>query len=360
MNEEDGGEKEHDASQKKLDDARAKGQIVKSTELAIAAGYGGMVLAASGFGAASLKGFGDRASVMLDQADSLAPLLLNGGSALAAALIGPVLLELTPFFLVPIICVFAVLLAQRALVFAPEKIAPKLSRINPIANAAQKFGADGLFEFAKNTAKLVLVSVLLGFFLTSRLPRALFAQALAPSLVVSELLRLIVEFLFIVLLMIGALGGIDYLWQHFAHLRRNRMSRQEIVDEMKQSDGDPHVKSQRRQKAQAIALNQMLAAVPKADVVIVNPTHYAVALRWNRTSRRAPVCVAKGVDEVATRIRQAAATAGVPVHSDPVTARAIYAGVDIGHEVTPEHYAPVAAAIRFAERMRKRAKDRRG
>jgi len=257
------------------------------------------------------------------------------------------------------VAVLAVLIGQRALTFAPEKIAPKLSRINPVANARQKFGAEGLFEFARNTVKLVMVSMLLGFFLSSRLPRALFAQSLAPGLVTSELLRLIVEFLAIVLLLTGVFGAIDYLWQRFAHLRRNRMSRQEVIDENKQSEGDPHMRGQRRQRAQAIALDQMLGAVPKADVVIVNPTHFAVALRWNRASRRAPICVAKGVDEVAARIREAAAVAGVPIHSDPVTARAIYASVDIGHEVTPEFYAPVAAAIRFAERMRKRAGERK-
>jgi flagellar biosynthetic protein FlhB len=104
----------------------------------------------------------------------------------------------------------------------------------------------------------------------------------------------------------------------------------------------------------------MLADVPKADVVIVNPTHYAVALRWDRESRRAPVCVAKGVDEVAARIREAAAMAGVPVRSDPPTARALHASVEIGREILPEHYAPVAAAIRFAEKMRRRARERRG
>lgn len=356
MSEEDSGEKEHDASQKKLDDARAKGQVVKSAELAIAAGYGGLVLAAAGFGTTSLKGFGDSAAVLLDRADSLSTQLLAGGSGIALSLAAPLLIPLLPFFLLPLIAVLAALFAQRALVFAPDKIAPKLSRINPIANARQKFGADGLFEFAKNTIKLLLVSLLLGFFLSSRLPRALFAQGLAPGLVTSELLRLIVEFLTIVLVLTGALGAIDYLWQHFAHLRRNRMSRQEVIDEHKQSEGDPQMRGQRRQRAQAIALNQMLAVVPKADVVIVNPTHFAVALRWNRASRRAPVCVAKGVDEIAARIREAAAAAGVPIHSDPVTARAIYAGVDIGQEVTPEFYAPVAAAIRFAERMRKRAR----
>jgi flagellar biosynthetic protein FlhB len=178
-----------------------------------------------------------------------------------------------------------------------------------------------------------------------------------PGPAVVELLNLIVEFLFLVLVVTGAMGALDYLWQHFEHLRRNRMSRQELMDELKQSEGDPHVRQQRRNKAQAIATNRMLADVPKADVVIVNPTHYAVALRWNRASGRAPICVAKGVDEIAARIRELAAIEGVPIHSDPATARALHASVEIGREILPQHYAPVAAAIRFAERMRRRARN---
>ena len=105
-------------------------------------------------------------------------------------------------------------------------------------------------------------------------------------------------------------------------------------------------------------MNRMMADVPTADVVVVNPTHYAVALKWNRTPGAAPVCVAKGVDEVAASIREAANLAGVPLHHDPPTARALHATTDLGQEISEEHYRAVAAAIRFAEQMRKRAKGR--
>ena len=127
-------------------------------------------------------------------------------------------------------------------------------------------------------------------------------------------------------------------------------------EEAKQSEGDPHMKAQRRSRAEAIATNRMLLDVPKADVVIVNPTHYAVALKWSRTRGSAPVCVAKGEDELALRIREIAATARMPVHADPPTARALHATVAIGREIAPEHYRAVAAAIRFADRMRKAAR----
>ena len=154
------------------------------------------------------------------------------------------------------------------------------------------------------------------------------------------------------------IAGVDLVWQRFDHARRLRMSYQDLREEARQSEGDPHMKAQRRSRAEAIATNRMLLDVPKADVVIVNPTHYAVALKWSRAKGSAPVCVAKGEDEVALRIREVAATAGVPVHSDPPTARALHATVEIGREIAPEHYRAVAAAIRFADRMRQAARAR--
>lgn len=360
MSEDDSGEKEHEATQKKLDDARRRGEVVRSAELAIAAGYGGLLVAATAGGAQALRRLGDHGAAMIDRAESLSSLLLGGGSAAAGGLLLSAILPALPFFAVPAVAVLGVILAQRALIFAPEKLGPRLSRIDPIANAKQKFGRGGLFEFAKSTVKLVVISLLLGAFLAARLPRTLMSQGLDPGLVVAELARMIVEFLFLVFLVSGATGALDYLWQRAEHLRKNRMSRQELMDELKQSEGNPHVRGQRRQRAEAIAMNRMLADVPKADVVIVNPTHYAVALRWDRMSGRAPVCVAKGMDEIAARIREAAATAGVPIRSDPATARALHGSVEIGREILPEHYGPVAAAIRFAEKMRRRARERRG
>ena len=170
--------------------------------------------------------------------------------------------------------------------------------------------------------------------------------------------RLVLEFLFIVVLIQLALGGVDYLWQVFRHRQRNRMSRKEMMDEFKDSEGDPHLKSARRQRAQEVATNRMLTDVASANVVVVNPTHYAVALKWDRSKGGAPVCVAKGVDEIARKIRERAAEHGVPIHSDPPTARAIHATVEIGQEIRVEHYRAVAAAIRFAEAMRRRVRRR--
>ncbi len=358
--EDDTQEKEFEPTQHKLDEARKRGEVVKSADLLVAAGYGGLLLVGLSIGAPTIVSFSTGAMVLLDQAESLAPLFLSGETGLAGGLIGGTFLAIAPWFVGPAVLVLATIFAQRALVFAPDKLMPKLSRISPLTNLGNKFGREGLFEFAKSTVKLAVISGLLGVFLFDNLPPMLGTIYLSPAMVSAVLMGMIGDFLFLVLIIAGSIGAIDYLWQHSQFIRRNRMSRQEMMDEMKRSEGDPQVKQQRRQRAYDIASNRMLAEVPKADVVIVNPTHYAVALKWDRASGRAPVCVAKGVDEVAARIREAAMAAGVPLHSDPPTARALHAAVDLGKEIQPAHYRAVAAAVRFAEKMRQRARARRG
>ncbi|MFZ1663644.1 MAG: flagellar type III secretion system protein FlhB [Paracoccaceae bacterium] len=349
-------DKEHEPSQKKLDEARARGDIPSSADLTAALAVTGLWLTLQTFGASSMVNSASVAKSYLGQtiAESASEGGLSGSRLLGwgSAFIAP----LVPFFAVPALAALAGIFAQRNLVFAPEKIAPKLARLSPIRNAKNRFGSSGLVEFLKNLIKLLLVAWLVGWFLFSHLPEIVVSMQL-PAVSVSALLaQLLVEFLALCAVIGLTIGGADFLWQQFDHRRRNRMSRQEMMDEFRESEGDPHMKGQRRQRAQAIALSRMLLDVPNADVVLVNPTHYAVALKWNRKSRRAPVCVAKGVDEVATRIRALASQAGVPIHSDPPTARALYAAIDIGKEIRPEYYAPVAAAIRYAEKMRQRAR----
>ena len=358
MSGEDQADKEHEASQQKLDQARKDGDIPRSVDLQTAAATGGFLLALFSLGAWAVTRAGTAGMVVLDQADRLSTLVASGGGAPIAGMIltlaGPPLALL----LVAPVLVLALLFATRGIVFAPSKLAPKLSRISVIAAAKQKFGIDGLVEFGKSTVKLGIVSLILYTFLAGRLEEILASLYLTPAMSAALMARLVLEFLFIVVLIQLALGGVDYLWQVFRHRQRNRMSRKEMMDEFKDSEGDPHLKSARRQRAQEVATNRMLTDVASANVVVVNPTHYAVALKWDRSKGGAPVCVAKGVDEIARKIRERAAEHGVPIHSDPPTARAIHATVEIGQEIRVEHYRAVAAAIRFAEAMRRRVRRR--
>ena len=356
MSEEEAAEKEYEPTEQKLDAARRKGDLVRSSEIAVAAVYGGFLLAILALGALSLRQFATRAMVMLEQADTLSHNIFAGGTSLGMGAVFSVLTPVAPFLLAPMIAALIAFWAQRAIILAPEKLTPKLSRINPMANAAQKFGRNGLFEFFKSTVKLGVISIVLGFYLRAQYDIILSSQRVSPGQSSSALFQMIIEFLALVTAIAAIMGALDYFWQRAEFLRRNRMSRKELTDEMKQSEGDPHLKGQRRQRGFEIAMGQSVAKAAEADVIIVNPTHFAVALKWDRATGQAPVCLTKGVDEIAARIREIAAENAVPIHSDPPTARALFATIEVGDEIRPEHYKPVAAAIRFAEKMRKRAR----
>lgn len=353
----DNEDKQHEATQKKLDDARKKGEVPRSADLTTAASYAGLLIAAMAIGTNSLKGLGTDLAGVMARADSFATdVFAGGGTVFAGSLIMSVAGRLVPWALIPALGVILTVIATRSFVVAPEKLQPKLNRISPISNAKNKFGRSGLFEFAKSFTKLMIYSIILGVFLWNKMPTVMSTIGLSPAMVTVVLLELCVQFFALVLLVAIVLGGIDFMWQYQEHLRKNRMSHKELMDEAKQNEGDPHMKQQRRQKGYEIAMSQGIQDVPDADVVIVNPTHYAVALKWSRLPGEAPICVAKGVDEVAARIREVAAESGVPIHRDPPTARSLHALVDIGQEIHAEHYQAVAAAIRFAEKMRAKAK----
>lgn len=356
MSDEDQDDKTHEPSQKRLEDARNRGEIAKSADLSAAASYAGLWLAIVVLGGSVVQAFGTAGIAVLERADRLAPLLLGDGTALGTGWMMTYLAASTSLFAVPALTVLLALAAQGAIHFAPEKLEPKWSRVSILATVKQKFGREGLFEFAKSMMKMIVVCFVLGFHLMRRAPDILGSASLAAPISMALMMTLLIEFLGLVLVTVTVFGAVDYLWQHAQHLRRNRMSRKDLMDEMKESEGDPYVKMQRRQRGQDIATNRMLQDVATADVIIVNPTHYAVALKWNRKAKGAPICVAKGVDEIAARIREKATAAGVPVHPDAPTARAVFATVDIGQPILPDQYRAVAVAVRFAETMRKRSR----
>lgn len=350
---EDKDDRQHEPSEQKLRRAREKGDIPRSAEATTALAYLGFLgafIVACAMVVPAWLSLAQRTlgGEPLPQAsDSLARSL---GLLAAAAVMGAVLL--------PAALVVLGLVIQRGLVFTPSRLAPDLKRIDPFRNAAQKFGRTGLVTFVLSLAKLSGVA-LGGVLLFTTLGRTIAQSAsMGTGAWIAALPILIRQVLLLALAIALVFAGIDLLWKHFDFRHRNRMTRKEVEDEHKDSEGDPHLKAARRQKAVDLALGSMLADVERADVVIVNPTHYAVALEWKRGSGRAPVCLAKGVDEVAARIRQRARDHKVPVWSDPPCARALHATVGIGDEIPHAQFGPVAAAIRFAEAMR--AKVRRG
>jgi flagellar biosynthetic protein FlhB len=349
--EEDDGDKPYDASERKLEQARQKGQVAFSADLVAAAGYAGFVAFAMLLGGGALVAAGGVLQGALAEGLRAGP---DGADLLVrlrgviAALAGP----LAGWFVVPAAMALLAVIVQGGPVFATARLAPELHKISPLSAIRQRLGLSGLVEFAKGLVKSTLFAVVLGYYLVGALPDIIAATSLDARQVAVMMLDAVVDVVLLATAVALVVGLFDVIWQRLNHLRQNRMSRRELEDEMRESEGDPMLKGQRRQAGIAIAMNQAAAAVPKADVVIVNPTHYAVALAWDRAGGRAPVCVAKGVDDVALHIRRLAAEAGVPVRSDPPTARALHAAVAVGQEVPRAHFRAVAAAIRFADRMR--------
>ncbi len=357
----EGQEKSFDATPQKLQKAREQGNIAVSQDVHAAAAYIGMIAALVAFGAAAAAAFGAALTPFLSGVDRLEGRILGpGGLMLSALMVATACVAALPLFIGPALGALASLLAQQAIVVAPSKLAPKLSRLSPIETAKKKFGPTGLMEFLKSAVKLFVIGTVTWFWLEGRAAQLIGLAAAPPREIGRALGEAMLSLLTIVAIVAAAIAAIDFVWQRFDHARQQRMTFEEMKKENKETEGDPAIKQKRRARAQEIASNRMLADVPKADVVIVNPTHYAVALKWTRAPGEAPECVAKGVDEMARKIRELAAEAGVPIHRDPPTARALHAEVEIGRQVRPEHYRAVAAAIRFSDQMRAKARRRKG
>lgn len=353
QDDQDSADKEHEPSAKKLEDARKQGDVARSNDLVTAAAATGFLIAAA-IGTPLLLQAATAGKLLFDIAPRSNASATGGAAALTKGFLLTGIAPLLGLFLLPVALALAALLGQKALILAPSKLKPKLSRVSPIASARQKYGVDGLMEFTKNFVKSALVGLTLFYFLRFHATEITASSALGIGPGIGYLLDLLFKFFSILIGITTAIGVVDYFWQRHALHRRNRMSRKELLDETKDAEGDPQSKAARRQRGQDIAMNQMLAEIPSASVVIVNPTHFAVALRWRPGDRSAPVVVAKGVDEIALRIRQTATQHNVPIHSDPPTARAIHATIRIGTPINREHYKAVAAAIRFSDSIRKR------
>ena len=352
-------EKTHEATPRRLERAREEGDLPRSQDAQTFAAYIGFTTAMGLAGGWAASWLGTALLPFLDRPQELAQQFTSAGADEATmALLGRIAPPVLMLVAAPAAVILVLLIAQRGIVFAPSRILPKLSRLSPVENAKNKYGVRGMVEFAKSAVKLGALGVVLSITVWGEADRlALYAgtDARFTGHVLAHQFRLVMTG---VLLVAGALALFDLIWQRFDHQKRMRMTHQELKDEGKQAEGDPQMRAQRRERGRQIANNRMLLAVPEADVVIANPTHYAVALKWPRHKGSAPVCLAKGIDEIALAIRARAEQAGVPVQSDPPTARSLHALVEIGQEIRPEHYQAVAAAIIFADEMRRKARER--
>ena len=254
--------------------------------------------------------------------------------------------------LVLVIAALAGTLGQIGLVFTPDKLGFKLSNISPLAGFGRLFSTTSLIEAGKGIVKMLIVSMLIGFLVVPTMshPDKLIDQDIPATL--AELHRLVVMILFLVVIVMVTLAAADYAYQRWSHKEKLKMTKQEVKDEHKEQEGDPKVKGRIRNLRLERHRQRMMAAIPKASVIITNPTHYAIALQYDMDAMAAPKVVAKGVDYLAKRIRQIAETHEIPIVENPPLARALYAAVEVDQEIPQEHYKAVAEVIGFVMRLK--------
>ncbi|MGJ4972182.1 MULTISPECIES: flagellar biosynthesis protein FlhB [unclassified Bradyrhizobium] len=352
----DSEDKTEDPTQKRLDQALERGDVVKSQELntwfVIASATLVMSTFSGSIGTAVLVPMRNLiANSWMIHADGA------GLLALARSLSFAVIAAIGVPILMVMLAAIAGNMMQHRLVWSGEPMKPSLSKISPLAGAKRLFGKQAAANFAKGLFKLVLLGTVMVMILW---PERLRLESLL-HMDVSELLGVTISLTthlmgsVVALLALVAIG--DYLFQYRQWYERQKMSVQEMKEEFKQSEGDPHVKGRIRQIRQQRMKKRMMAAVPKASVIITNPTHYSVALSYER-GMSAPVCVAKGVDNIAFKIREVAKAHDIPIVENVPLARALYATVEIDEEIPVEHYHAVAEIIGYVMGLRRNLSGR--
>jgi flagellar biosynthetic protein FlhB len=352
--ENDASDKTEDPTQKRLDDALERGDVVKSQELNTWFVIAGGTLVLSTFSGSISDGLmvpmrNLIANSWMIRADG--PGLLALAQSLEYAVVAAIGLPMLMLMLAAI----AGNMMQHRLVWSAEQLKPKFSKISPAAGAKRLFGKQALVNFAKGIFKLVALGAVMTAILWPERHRMEAMVHFDPAALLAVTGSLTVHLMGAVVAMLAVVAIGDYLFQYRQWFEKQKMSLQEMKEEFKQSEGDPHVKGKIKQLRQARMRKRMMAAVPK---IITNPTHYSVALSYER-GMAAPVCVAKGVDSIAFKIREVAKAHEIPIVENIPLARALYATVEIDEEIPVEHYHAVAEIIGYVMGLRRNLSGRR-
>ncbi len=346
MADNDAASKTEEPTGKKLSDARGKGDVAKTAELPQLASLAlvfGVLVTMGGYFARNLV---DGLIPFLAHPDSM-PLEGGGGQVvmrMAVQLAAPAVLTVA---LGAGFCGAAGTLLQTGLIFSTEKLKPNLSKLNPVENLGKMFNVDGLVTFAKSLIKIVVTGSVGWFSLRPYADSMAGLAALDITAILPLALQLTKSLFWSVLTFLALTAAIDWIWQRNRFHEKMKMTKDEVKDEHKQAEGDPHVKARQRQIRNERSRRRMMHAVAEATVVVMNPTHYAVALKYTPGETAAPICVGKGMDSLALKIRSVAEENGVAVVENAPLARALYSAVEIDQQIPEAHFQAVAKIIGF-------------
>ena len=343
--EQDAASKTEEATPQKLQKAREKGDVAKTPDLAMLASFAGAAAVIAIAGGWMSRHLASELLPFIAHPDEFD--LKAGGldvAVHAARAAAPVLLAVLA---VASLMGAAGNLVQTGLLFSPEKIKPDWKKLSPMSGLKRILGPDGLMQFVKSLAKVAMVGWVGWVVMKPYIHPLRELAALDPAAMLPLMIEILRKLVFATAALMLVIAGLDWFWQRARFLKRMRMTKEEQKEEFKNAEGDPHVKAKRRQIAIQRSRSRMMAAVPNATMVIMNPTHYAVALRYEAGDTAAPQCVAKGMDALALKIRAVAEEHDVPVIEDPPLARALYAAVELDDFIPPAHYEAVAKLIGF-------------
>jgi flagellar biosynthetic protein FlhB len=351
MADEDDASKTEEPTDKKLSKAREQGQVNMSQEVKI-----GFLLLGSAFAVFVLLPpmMVKVERIVVPFIDSLEAIPVDPGALrmLLARVALDVAVATWPLFVLLVVLAVVSTVGQIGLLWAPAKLRFKLEVLDPIAGMKRLFGIQQIVEFLKGVVKAAVVGAIAFLFVVP----LLVDMELIPTMTIPAMmdrLRDIALWMTIgTVIVMVIVAGLDWFWQKYSFTKKMRMTKSEIKDEHKQAEGDPQIKAKIRSLRVMRARQRMMAAVPKASVVVTNPTHYAVALLYEMDEMAAPRLVAKGVDHLALRIREVAEENDVPIVENPPLARALYATVEIDQEIPPEHYKAVAEIIGYVMRIK--------
>jgi len=354
----DSSSKTEDATPRKLEEARREGNVPKSTDVTSWATLAAVM--------AVLLIMGD--GLCSNLANRLIPFISHAGEtdleSGGAVIVMRQAVDAASPFIIAVITAAALAgvagnLIQTGFLLTPSRLAPDPSRVSPFKGLERMFGIDGLVHFFKSLLKFAIVGAVAYLALKPHLTEFQKMPEVDPMAMLTVAGDMLKGLIYGVLTLMGLTAGADWFWQRQRFMQRMRMSKQEVKEDFKQSEGDPHIKARIRQLRVERAKRRMMQNVPKATVVVMNPTHYAVALRYESGDTPAPICVAKGLDMVALRIREVAEANGVPVIEDPPLARALFATTEIDETIPREHYEAVAKVIGFVMQRSQRRRARR-